>query len=152
MPCRTVCFELRYCHLRARLYQRRVLVWCDRRIAIEGGGQDQLDAVGNLIVGNPDAELACLVLHFFLKEELLQNSLRVIRLKHRGHLIGLLDLVELLANLGHRDSLIANLGHCIRRGGRVTRTRWHKIEQHAARQSQHDHTEKYAREKFLRVI
>ena len=82
----------------------------DGRAAVESGWEDQLDAVGNLIVRNADAELARFVLHFFLKEELPQNLLCVVRLQHGRDLIALLDLVELLANLSDGDGLIANLG------------------------------------------
>ena len=100
-----------------------------------------------------DAELDGLVLHFFLKKLLPENLLRVIRHEHGRHLIALLDLVELLANISDSDGLIANLGHHV--GGQLggtTRTCRYEIEQHAAGQCQDDNAKQDAGKKFLLIL
>ena len=87
-----------------------------------------------------------------MKEKLLEDALGVIRFQHGRDLIGLLNLIELLADFSDGDGLIAHFGDGIGGQLRGARTCRDKIEEHAAREDKHNDPEKDAGKKFLRIV
>ena len=103
--------DARVSYAAALLDQGGVLIHSDKRPAVESHRKIQADAVGAFLVGNRDSQALGFVFQLPLENQVLQNLLRVKTLQLLGNLIVALNLVELLADVVHRDRLISNLGH-----------------------------------------
>ncbi len=128
-----------YRELKSSLDFGGVAVHADEGVAVVGGGKKLADAVGALLVGNADAQALGFVLHFLLEDELVENLARVEGLQLLGNLVALLNLRELLADLGGADGFVANFGDNVCGGSFAGAGRLrHEIEEHAAAEKQDD--------------
>src|SRR5690349_22858539 len=135
-------FKCSYRKLETLLNERCVLVHSNESAAIESHRQIHFYAVGALLVGNGNTQALGFILNFSLKDELLQNLLSVERFQLLRHLVGALDLAELLLDVLGGDRLVANLGDGV--GGDAAAVSGgplrNKVKQHAAAQSENHRT------------
>ena len=142
----------RYSQLKSLLDQGGVLVQSDKGTAIESHREIQANAVCAFLIGNRDSQALGLILDLSLKNELLQNLLRVKTFQLLGHLITALNLVELFADVLYGHRLIPDFGDGVRRdltGGGPLR---HKVQQHAPAQNQDCRAQEDAFSQFASVF